>query len=131
MSTPREVPTREQIGALLDEYAKAHQFHTECEREYDREECGADVLDQARAERDGIRDEIIAALDALTAEYEASARDAEKLALAELILGNFRYARCLRALLGEDSDGCECMGCVSRAYFAATDPARAATREEG
>jgi hypothetical protein len=45
--------------------------------------------------------------------------DRERLQLAEMVLGNFRQAHCLRALLGEDSDGCECMGCASRAYFAA------------
>ena len=48
-----------------------------------------------------------------------AARDAERLQLAEMILGNFREVPCLRALLGEDSEGCECMGCASRAYFRA------------
>jgi hypothetical protein len=57
-----------------------------------------------------------AALDTL---HDDLARDAERLVLAETVLGNFRGAHCLRALLGEDSDECECMGCASRAYFAA------------
>lgn len=36
---------------------------------------------------------------------------------AESILADFKEAHCLRALLGEDDDGCMCMGCQARAYF--------------
>lgn len=61
---------------------------------------------------------------------EAATKDRERLAVAEHILDGFKNAPCLRELLGEDNDGCGCMGCASRAYFAARAQDAFAGREE-
>lgn len=56
-----------------------------------------------------------------------------KLALAEQVLRQFKEVPCLRDLLGEsdeDSFGCGCMGCQSRAYFAAATPTTETTDGE-
>jgi hypothetical protein len=53
-------PTRESVTALLDEYLTAFACWASTDREFEREEVGADILDQAVAERDAAR----AALDA-------------------------------------------------------------------
>lgn len=65
----------------------------------------------------------------LLAEVTRLREDAARLWLAERVLRGFENVPCLRDLPGEDDEGCECMGCASRAYFrAARAPAPEVSR---
>ena len=58
------------------------------------------------------------------------ARNSERLQMAERVLRDFENAACLSELLGEYDDGCTCMRCQSRGYFAAIALAAASPTPE-
>lgn len=114
------VPTREQIGAklttLLNEYRDACQDYGASTYEGDGWYAAQIAQSSARAKLD-------AALDALTAKYEASARDAERLDVLDSL-----DTDALAMVTGRALDG------DSLRYLADVEieqRARAATREEG